>query len=226
MFEQSEEIFMSEEMSINLADLNTTLDKPELNHYKNIIVQAVQFFIKQIQAQQNTNWKPTPFSCNDSPAELAINQYYFDHFDSIDNLLVSEISDSLRHAFCSFAYGGLHQLFTRQENEMWYPEIILSRELKPNDISSLPDVVILYRGTDRSEFDTKNFGQSWTTKLEVAKDFAFRHYDSQPWFDASNRIVLQTTYLKSDVYFSNQSCEYEVVVNTSKLQTVQCVKFT
>ena len=51
MFEQSEEIFMSEEMCINLADLNTTLDKPELNHYKNIIVQAVQFFIKQIQAQ-------------------------------------------------------------------------------------------------------------------------------------------------------------------------------
>lgn len=223
MLDQSEEKFVSEDMSIEVFDLYKTLNQAELNSYQSLIIRAIRFFIQQAREQQATNWKPDILSCNDSPAEIAINQYYAEHFDGIDNPLVVEVSDSLRHAFCSYAYGGLHQLFTRQENEVWYPKVILNRELKPNDISCLPDFVTIYRGTDQTEFDTKSYGQSWTTELQVAEAFAFQHYVSQPWFKACDRIVLKTTYPKSELYFSHQTCEYEVVVNPRKLQMVECI---
>jgi hypothetical protein len=140
--------------------------------------------------------------------------------------MVHEVFDSIRHAFVSFAYNGLHQLFTRQENEVWYPRVILKAELMPNDIESLPNNIVLYRGTDKKEFETNNYGQSWSTKLNVANDFAYQHYVAQPWFNEEERIVLKAEICKSAVFFSDQSCEYEVVVDTKFLSNVQVVHIT
>ncbi|TOF97028.1 hypothetical protein CGJ11_23165, partial [Vibrio parahaemolyticus] len=71
-----------------------------------------------------------------------------------------------------FAYNGLHQLYTRQENESWHPKVVLTDVLEPNDIDTLPEEVILYRGCGHTEFDNQEFGQSWTTSEDRAKDFA------------------------------------------------------
>lgn len=129
--------------------------------------------------------------------------------------------DALRYSFVCYAYNGLHQLYTRQENECWHPKIVLTEILEPNDIDSLPQVLTLYRGCDISELENLSFGQAWSTSLESAKKFAYTNYLGQDWFDENSRIVLETRYPRDHVLFSNQSIEYEVVVDVDKLDSVR-----
>ncbi|WP_414886497.1 hypothetical protein [Pseudomonas chlororaphis] len=173
--------------------------------------------------QDERGYKFDHASFEDSPAECAINQRCNELSEIIGDVEVNAILDSIRHAFCSFAYNGVHQLFTRQENEAWYPKVILDCELKPNNIGSLPEVVTLYRGTDILELEQSSFGQSWTTKEHVAREFAYKHYVSQNWFKKENRIVLKTEYPRRFVYYANQAPEYEVVINTNRIGKVEIV---
>ncbi len=131
------------------------------------------------------------------------------------------VIDALRHAFSCYAFNGLHQLYTRQENEGWFPKVVLTEVLEPNDIYKLDDEIILYRGCDIGEYNSGNYGQAWTTSLSVAKDFAYVHYQSQGWFEDCKRIVLTAKYSKQDVLFSHQAVEYEVVVESNKLSNVK-----
>lgn len=213
--------FISEQMRINIDALYQRLNEQDMSAYKEAIVKSLYYYINAIKVQQARGFKNTPLTFSDSPAENAINQYYLEHFNSVEDDEVKGVTDSLRHAFCSFAYGGLHQLFTCQENEVWYPQVLLDSELLPNDISELPELILLYRGTDRQEYETENYGQSWTTSYQVASDFAYKHYQSQPWFNENKRLILTTTYPKEGVYFSDQQCEFEVVIDTSKIGSVR-----
>ncbi|WP_236249484.1 hypothetical protein, partial [Pseudomonas cichorii] len=101
------------------------------------------------------------------------------------------------------------------------PQIVLTEVLEPNDIDSLPRVLTLYRGCDGSELENRSFGQAWSTSLESAQKFAYAHYLGQDWFDENNRVVLETRYRKDHVLFSDQSIEYEVVVDVNKLDGVR-----
>jgi len=223
MLETYAEDFLSNKMKIDLDDLYEKLGRHSLIRHKGAIVTAIHYYISQIHEQQNLNYIAEPHFLDDTPAEQAINCYYNEHFDESLDEEAKEVSDSLRHAFCSFAFGGLHQLFTRQENEVWYPSIVLDSELTPNDIENLPSTVVLYRGTDCREYESRKFRQSWTTSLQVAKDFAFKHYQNQPWFSEQDRVVLKTVYPKSGIYFSDQRCEFEVAINTRKIGQVEVV---
>ncbi len=133
-----------------------------------------------------------------------------------------EIFDSLRHAFTSYISGGLYDLYIYQSNEAWYPKIVLTHELKPNDIRELPDSIEIYRGCDISELNINNYGQSWSTSIEIAKEFAFQHYSSQSWYKKDKRCVLKATIKKEDVLFSRQNHhEKEIAVNIEGLFNVQ-----
>lgn len=133
-----------------------------------------------------------------------------------------EIFDSLRHAFTTFASGGLYDLYIYQSNESWYPKIVLSSELKPNDISELSGHIDIYRGCNISEFDGNIYGQSWSTSKQVATEFAYQHYASQPWYEKDKRCILKATIKKEDIFFSRQNhYEKEIAVNTKKLIHVQ-----
>ena len=213
--------FIARSMKIDLKSLYEKFDEEEIRNHKNELVGAVTEFVQAIVDQNESGVVHDIFSFEDSPAEAIINKRFCDLSDEFSNEDTKAVLDSLRHAFCSFAFGGLHQLYTRQENEVWYPKIVLDEELKPNDIDALPENITLYRGTDFAEFTSKNFGQSWTTSKDVAYDFAFRHYAAQPWFEESERLVLNTKISRKYVYFSNQSCEFEVVIDTSKLTEVR-----
>nr|QZL14128.1 hypothetical protein [uncultured bacterium] len=212
--------FISKEMKISLESIDSKLNEYSLAPYKKQLEAAISFFINSIRAQNRLGYKFDARTCQDSPAEKEINKHYIKLSDFFGETEATYTLDSLRHAFCSFAFNGLHQLFTRQENEVWYPKIILDEELKPNDISELPSIVTLYRGTDITEFNSGSYGQSWTTCKNVAHEFAFKHYASQPWFNESERIVLNTIFSKEHIYFSHQLCEFEVVVDTSKISHV------
>lgn len=133
-----------------------------------------------------------------------------------------EIIDSLRHAFTSYVSGGLFDLYVYQSNESWYPKIVLKSELKPNDISVLPNSIDIYRGCDVSELSSKIYGQSWSASIEVANEFAYQHYNSQPWYKKDKRCVLKATIKKENIFFSRQNhYEKEIAVNIEKLVHVQ-----
>ncbi|MEY8200843.1 MAG: hypothetical protein RPS47_16520 [Colwellia sp.] len=61
---------------------------------------------------------------------------------------------------------------------------------------------------------------AWTTSLQVAKDFAYTNYQGQEWFNTEHRVVLETIYSRDNILFSDQSVEFEVVVDVSKLGKV------
>jgi DNA-binding XRE family transcriptional regulator len=139
----------------------------------------------------------------------------YEHLFQISD--VYAVIDPLRHAFHGFAYNGLHQLYTRQENEAWYPKIVLNRQIEPNDIESLRNPVAIYRGCDFGEQQTKKYGQSWTTSIHIAQLFAYKHYEHEAWFESRNRLVLKAVIPISAIYYSNQEGEFEVVVNIQHL---------
>ncbi|EIP3949450.1 hypothetical protein LSB85_001218 [Salmonella enterica] len=143
------------------------------------------------------------YSNNDNEAEEFIRSHYCDLVKSIENNDAIKIFDALRHSFSCYAYNGLHQPYTRQENESWHPKIILTEVLDPNDINSLNETLTLFRGCDIRELKYKDFGQAWTTSLSVAEAFAYNHYSSQEWFETEKRVVLKTTYSKTMCYFLN-----------------------
>lgn len=132
-----------------------------------------------------------------------------------------EYLESIWHAFHVFRKGGLYDLYRFQQNEGWYPKIALTKELQPNDISTLDNKITIFRGCDISEFEKSQYGQSWSTDVNVAKEFAFKHYASQGWFNHSNRVVLQASIKKENIYYSNQSmAEKEIAIDTTKLSNV------
>ncbi|MGU1745221.1 hypothetical protein ACSEQ3_01855 [Pseudomonas aeruginosa] len=201
--------FLTQEMCINTRDLTekiSALEQP--THISDIYRLLEEFFI----------------ATQEKEAEAKIQKIFLSYEHLFDSEPAYAIIDPMRHAFDGFAYGGLHQLFTRQENEAWYPKIRLTKELEPNDIATLDETVEIYRGCSTSEYASKIYGQSWSTSKKVAEEFAYIHYQSQSWFNAEDRVVLQSTIPRSAIFYSKQHCEFEVVVNTNHLGAVRALE--
>ena len=185
LFEQLHLKFISENMNIKYSSIEEKLKEPEFNDYKQMIEESISKFIFAINKYEKSGDKHDIYSLTQNRAEKYINDYAEKISLEVRSEYVCQIIDTLRHAFSSYAYDGLHQLYTRQENEDWYPKIILKGILKPNDIHTLDDEIELYRGCDIDEYNNQSYGQAWTTSLEIAKMFAFKHYVGQPWFENS-----------------------------------------
>jgi hypothetical protein len=212
---------MSENMKIDVRSIESKISEPLFAEYKSIAIESIQAFIEAIKEFEASGKKRELYSGVDNEAEQYINSYALNHLENVEETNVYQVLDVLRHAFVSYAYNGLHQLYTRQENEGWYPRIVLTETLTPNDIDSLDEVMTIYRGCGYSEFKDRKYGQAWTTSLSVAKDFAYVHYQGQEWFINDERTVLVSKYFRDDLLFSDQSIEFEVVVNVNKLNNVQ-----
>lgn len=221
MFDTPYYEFMSNDMRINVCSIESKLNEPFFSDFKIIAIDAIREYIDVIMAFEAKGIKPDLLSFVDNEAEESIRSHYCKLSDDIKDEDVLQVFDALRHSFSCYAYNGLHQLYTRQENECWHPKITLVARLEPNDIESLYPMIKIYRGCDAHEFDNESYGQAWTTSLNVAKDFAFKHYQSQPWFREENRVVVETIYPSEHLLFSDQSVEYEVVVAIEKLRNVQ-----
>ena len=214
MLSESDLFFLKFEMCIVINSIYSKLSEENINPYQNDIENSISFFIKCI--------KDNP--CNsiyECEAEKEIKKYFLTkNYEEKD---AKSVLDVLRYDFCSFARGGLRSLYLNQEKQNWSPQIIINKIIEPNSIDALPENIILYRGTSYSEFKHKNYGQSWTTNIKTANEFAYIHYQNQPWFDKKNRVVLKTNYSKSEVFYASDSYEYEVVINTETIKEVELV---
>ena len=223
MLSAEDQDFISNEMSISLASITSKLGEHTLFPHRDNLESAIAFFISSIRAQNKSGYLFCGVSFQLSPAQVQINNYSAELSEDLAGTEALSILDSLRYAFSLFARNGLHELFTCQENVEWYPKVILSKELRPNDISDLPSLVTLYRGTDIAEHTTSSYGQSWTTRKEIAHLFAFKHYVGEPSFKVENRVILITKISKEHAYFSNQNGEFEVVIDVGKISHVEVV---
>ena len=221
MFSISDIDFMTNNMRIDVASIESKLNEPFFTKFKSIAVDAIAKYIEVIKAFEVLAIKRDLFSHIDNEAEEFIRSHYCNLADMIEDEAVLQVFDTLRYSFSCYAYNGLHQLYTRQENQNWHPKIKLIEILEPNDIESLESMIKIYRGCDITEHEKGSYGQAWTTSLETAKEFAFIHYQNQDWFLSGNRVVLETNYYREHLLFSNQSVEFEVVVNTSRLVNVR-----
>ncbi|GKW20712.1 hypothetical protein PEC302107_24410 [Pectobacterium araliae] len=211
---------MKDNMKIVVSSIESKLNENFFSDYKLIAVDTIAKYIMVIKKLEVSGVKRNLHSFEDNEAEKFIHKHYCELVKSIKNDDVIQVFDAIRHSFACYAYNGLHQLYARQENEGWHPTVKLTEILTPNDINSLDETLELYRGCDISEFENMNFGQAWTTSLDVAKAFAYDHYSNQIWFDKNKRVILKTTYSREYVLFSDQTIEYEVVIDTSKLDAV------
>lgn len=220
MFSESDRYFMTNNMKIVVESIESKLNEPFFAEFKEIAIEAISQYITIIKEFEASGMHRDLTSGHENPAEEAIRERHCEITDGMCNSDADQVMDALHHSFACYAYNGLHQLYTRQENECWHPKIELTEVLEPNDIDSLPQVLTLYRGCDIGELERNSFGQAWTTSLEAAEAFAYTHYRGQDWFDEDNRIVLVTRYSRDYVLFSDQSIEYEVVVDVDKLDGV------
>jgi hypothetical protein len=213
--------FMANNMRIDVSSIESKLSEPFFAEFRSSAIDVIEKYIDAIRSFEAKGIGRALLSHTDNEAEEFIRSHYCELTDAIENEAVLQVFDALRHSFSCYAYNGLHQLYTRQENECWHPKVRLVERLEPNDIDSLDSMIKIYRGCDVGEFINESYGQAWTTSLDVAKDFAFKHYQNQNWFKAENRIVVETTYSRDHLLFSQQSVEFEVVVDIEKLGNVQ-----
>lgn len=113
-----------------------------------------------------------------------------------------------------FKESGKLGLYKGRQAEWEGPNIILERSDVPNsDIDLLPEPLVIYRGMSIIEFESGNFGQSWTTDADVAKRFALETYLEKP-----AGVVAKTLLKKSNVvYYDKDDSEREVIVKSGSV---------
>ena len=132
----------------------------------------------------------------------------------------SLIFNSICNAFVCFKKGGIYDLYKFLQAEDPYLKMIIRVKIEheKNNIESLPEEIVIYRGTSKEEFDSNKFGQSWTLDKNIADEFAFKHYAHQEGYKNTIRVILKTDFKKSDVYFFNENDnEKEVIIDERKL---------
>lgn len=135
------------------------------------------------------------------------------------------IFDNIRHAFINFKQGGILNMYQCREAEVWYPKIIINRFLgNKDDISEIEEPIKIFRGTSLEEYDSQNFGQSWSLNKKVAEEFAFVHYKSQPDYQNTERVVLEVNINKDRIfYYEKDGREQEVIIDINQLNDVNIV---
>lgn len=221
MFNDADRHFMVSNMKIIVESIESKLDEYFFEDFKEVAIFAISKYIEAIKNFEASGVARDLLSGQDNEAEEFIKSHHNYIVGEMEDQEIIQVFDALRHSFSCYAYNGLHQLYTRQENECWHPKIKITEILTPNDIEKLDQVLTLYRGCDDSEFESGAFGQAWSTSLESAKEFAYLHYKDQDWFDINRRVVLETTYSRDHVLFSDQSIEFEVVVDVARLGEVR-----
>lgn len=128
---------------------------------------------------------------------------------------VSDDSEILNHAYDIFNYikmfrnGGRFELFKGRQAEWEGPVVTLrSEDVPKSDVDALTEGMPIFRGMSEDEFNSGQFGQSWTTSYDVAKRFA-----KETYVDLPQGIVVRTFLDKNNaIYHSKTDSELEVIM--------------
>ena len=120
-----------------------------------------------------------------------------------------------------FNDSGKFGLFKFRQPEWGGPSIRLDKSDVPkSDIHLLSGIEVIYRGMSIDEFQSRIFGQSWTTHLPTARRFAISTYDEKP-----AGIVAATKLNPHDViYYSESDHEREVIVSHKSIHSADIVE--
>jgi len=111
---------------------------------------------------------------------------FFNKFNFGNDSLEHFIFDNIRHAFINYCKGGILEVYKYREAEVWYPKIIIQSNIEDKiDIDKLDQEITIYRGTSDIEYNSSKFSQPWTLDKDIARDFAFIHYATQPKYNQS-----------------------------------------
>ena len=124
IFSEAGEKFLSKKMSVDMIDLNETIEKNSMSQ--------LEFFRKLIDTMLS-------FKIPDN--YLDIGDFDLNHkYDNLintklltlaeqygieDHTMTYTIFDNLRHAFISYKLGGIYNLYKHREAASWYPKIII-----------------------------------------------------------------------------------------------------
>jgi hypothetical protein len=110
-------------------------------------------------------------------------------------------------------------MYKYREAEGWYPKIIIKENIGTRKhVNTLDPNITIYRGTSKDEYNSKEFGQSWTINKTVANEFAFNHYLGQPEHQGTKRVVIKTTINRTNIfYFDKDDYEKEVIIDTKAI---------
>jgi hypothetical protein len=131
------------------------------------------------------------------------------------------IAQELLHMFQSFCQGGIEDAWLYSTHDEWYPQIIFKERIE-SDIHLLSETMIVYRGTNRKEYESGHYGQAWTLSRGIAEKFAYSQY-KHSIRSHGERTVLQATVSQDDVFYYKKETtakEDEVIVNSEKLTDI------
>jgi len=169
----------------------------------------------------------------------ASNEYLFesliDKFYPQNNLIVEDFNDfvskniledntdllntlyELFNNIRQYKNGGKLGLFKEREAAWCLPSNILN----PTDISDCGDLaevvdkIEVFRGMSQEEYDSGDFGQSWSTDCATALKFAREIYS-----DKAEGIVVKTTLDKGNALHYDKNKEFEVIVKKGNISKV------
>jgi len=221
MFTEKTITFISKEMSIDIPSLEEKINDIKDTKYRSICIESVEQFTNIILGNPELVGKTLGLYQHNQLYEDIL-EFYKKVIPSTETSFQEDILGVIQHAFCSYAEGGLLELYLRQQNEDWYPRIVISEVLLPNDIDTLSNQITIYRGANIREFSIKTYGQSWTEDKQSAMRFAYCFYSDKPWYEEQDRCVLQASINREDIfYYSKSNPEKEVIVNPEKLKSVE-----
>lgn len=218
IFSEEGELFLKDKMCICLEDLNAKILN-DASDEKDFFKCLIDFFITL----------KFPYDGND-------NLEYYERDENEDFLLdqlsifllskglekdtnAMKIYDELYHALRSYVSEGLEGLYIHRAAECWYPKVIIKSIIGDrNYIDELDDIITIYRGTSKDEFDSKAYSQSWSLEKTQAANFAFIHYIGHEKYLNTTRVVIEAKINKKDIYYYRKShAEKEIVINPLKL---------
>ncbi len=108
-----------------------------------------------------------------------------------------------------FNSGGKLNLYKGRQAEWDGPKVRLDKSDVPSsDIHLISGVDLIYRGMSENEFNSRTFGQSWTTDILTAKRFALETYSDKP----AGIIATAKINIANVIYYSKDDQEHEIIV--------------
>lgn len=136
-----------------------------------------------------------------------------------DSLIFNQIYDLFNYLRL-YREGGVFKLFKERQAEWMGPKIRINElDVPPWDPVNLKEPIIVYRGMSKTEYDSGDFGQSWSIRHEVAHRFATETYsDTGPGI--VGKAILN---IGSVLHFDPQDCEGEVIVKDGSVFNVEII---